>query len=110
MADRNLIDVLTPIAACELFGKSTEAVRRATSERLVESPVALQFGANAIPLIALDSAIAYWGGKGKRPSYMPDLQLEIDRMRTCGIVFTDSWAIEHYRVLHPGPLAFDPRR
>ena len=109
MADRILIDVLTQLAACELFGKSTEAVRRATSERLVESPVALQFGANAISLIALDSAIAYWG-KGKRPSYMPDLQREIDRMRTCGITFTDSWEIEHFRVLHPGALAFDPRR
>ena len=108
MADKNFIDVLTPIAACELFGKSTEAVRRATSERLVESSVALSFGANPIPLIALDSAIAYWG-KGKRPSYMPDLQPEIDRMRTCGITFTDSWAIEHFRVLHPFALAFDPR-
>ena len=109
MADRNLIDVLTPIAACELFGKSTEAVRRATSERLVEVPVVLQFGANAIPLIALDSAISYWL-KGKRASYMPDLQPEIDRMRSCGITFTDSWEIEHFRVLHPGALAFDPRR
>lgn len=109
MENREYIDVLTPIAACELFGKSTEAVRRATTENLVESPVALHFGAQPIHLLDLESALAYWA-KRPRPAYFEPLQSAIDRMRGFGITFKDSGEIEHYRVLHPFKLTFDPRK
>ena len=105
----NAIDVLTPVAACVLFGRSDEAVRRAVAEGLVHSPIALQFGVQPIRLIDLESATAYWMGT-KRPSYMEPFAAEVDRMRGCGITFTDSWEIDQYRVLHPFPLAFDPSK
>ena len=107
--EREFIDVLTPVAACELFGKSSEAVRRATSEGLVNSPIALQFGAQPIHMLDLRSAIAYWA-RGPRAAYMESIEAAIDRMRSCGITFTDSWGIDRYRVLHPHPLAFDPSK
>ena len=109
MPDDNITDVLTPVAASVLFGRSDEAVRRAVSVGLVHTPIALQFGAQAIRLIDLESAKAYWM-RSERPSYMEPFAAEVDRMRNCGITFTDSWEIERFRVLHPLPLAFDPSK
>ena len=106
---REFVDVLTPVAASVLFGRSDEAVRRAVAEGLVRSPIALKFGAQAIRLIELESAKAYWM-RTERPSYVEPFAAEVDRMRSCGITFTDSWESEHYRVLHPFALAFDPRK
>ena len=103
------IDVLTPAAAAVLFGRSDEAVRRAVAERLVDSPIALQFGVQAIRLIELESARAYWM-RSERPSYMEPFAAEVRRMRSCGITFTDSWEMDQFRVLHPFPLAFDPSK
>ena len=109
MPDDNTIDVLTPVAASVLFGRSDEAVRRAVAEGLVHSPIALQFGVQPIRLIDLESAKAYWM-RSERPSYMGPFAAEIRRMRSYGITFTDSWKIDQYRVLHPFPLAFDPSK
>ena len=109
MTDRATIDVLTPVAAAVLFGKSDEAVRRATASGLVRSPIALQFGATPVLLIELESARAYWA-KGKWPTYREPYEREVERMAQCGITFTDSGRIERYRVLHPFPLAFDPSK
>ena len=107
--EKEFVDVLTPIAACELFGKSSEAVRRATSEGLVNSPVALQFGVQPIHLLDLRSAIDYWA-RGPRAAYMESMEAAIDRMRGYGITFKDAWEIDHFRILHPHPLAFDPAK
>lgn len=104
-----LKDVLTPHAACELFGKSTEAVRRAVSEKHVKTPIALQFGSKPIHLLDLESAKAYWA-RGPRAAYMEEFDGAVDRMRGCGITFTDEWGIDYYRILHPFPLAFDPAK
>ena len=109
MPDTNTIDVLSPIAAATLFGKSDEAVRRATAEGLVHSPIALQFGVQPIRLICLESAKAYWM-TAARPSYLEPFDREVERMRGCGITFADSWEIERYRVLHPYPLSFNPAK
>ena len=108
MSDDNVIDVLTPVAAAVLFGKSDEAVRRAVAEGLVRSPVALQFfGTQPIKLIDLESAREYWM-RARRPSWQEPFDREVERMRGCGITFNDTWEIERYHVLHPFPLAFDP--
>ncbi|MDE0052603.1 MAG: hypothetical protein OXO52_22705 [Rhodospirillales bacterium] len=109
MSDDNIIDVLTPVAASVLFGRSDESVRRAVAEGLVHSPVALQFGAQAIRLIDLESARAYWM-RTERPSYREPFAAEVERMRSCGITFSDSSEIDRYCVLHPFPLAFDPSK
>ena len=102
-------DLLSPLAACELFGKSSEAVRRATAEGLVKSPIALQFGSKPIHLLDLQSAKQYWA-RGPRAAYMESIDAAVERMRGCGITFTDEWGIEHYRILHPFPLVFDPAK
>lgn len=109
MSQKVMIDVLTPVAAAVLFGKSDEAVRRATAQGRVRSPVALHLLAQPVRLIELKSARAYWM-KTARPSYLEPYDREVERMRSCGITFTDSWEIEHYRVLHPFPLAYDPSK
>ena len=102
-------DVLTPLAACELFGKTSETVRRATAEGLVKSPIALQFGSKPIHLLDLKSAKQYWA-RGPRAAYMESIDAAVDRMRGCGITFTDEWEIDGFRILHPFPLAFDPAK
>ena len=101
---RNPKDVLTPIAARVLFGKSGEAVRRATSEGFVTTSFVLEFSAKqVIRLIDLDSAKAYWL-RGERPSYMESFSSELKRMQRNGITVSKSEARTHYRILHPYQL------
>ena len=97
-------DVLTPVAARVLFGKSGEAVRRATSEGFVTTSFVLQFSVKqVIRLIDLESAKAYWL-RGERASYMESFSAEVERMRLKGITVCKSDALTHYRILHPYPL------
>ena len=107
-------EVLTPLAACMLFGKSAEAVRRAVAEGHVMSPVALAFGAQPIRLLDLQSAVNYWLPK-PRPEYLPRLESALAEMRLYGITFAgqignivdDAIAddpLSRYRVLHAVPL------
>ena len=97
-------DVLSPIAACVLFGKSSEAVRRATKEGHVKASFALEFSAKrTIHLIDLESAKAYWM-RGERASYLGSLSAEIERMRFNGITVSKSDALTSYRILHPFQL------
>ncbi len=94
------IDVLTPLAACALFGRSGEAVRRAAREGLVATPFSVAFTAKEIRLIDLSSATAYWGAD-QRSGHEP-FKTEVDRMRDYGVVIQFD---EHqYAVLHPFPL------
>ena len=107
-------EVLTPLAASVLFGKSGEAVRRATAEGLVESPCALRFSERLIRLINLDSAIAYWH-RNPWPAYLPPLEATLEHMRLNGLTFhaqlgdgvagtIEDDPLCHFRVLHPVPL------
>ena len=104
MRELKELDVLTPLAACVLFGKSGEAVRRAVKGRLVKSHMVLPFGTKqTIPLIDLDSARRYWV-RHPRPAYLPNLEAEIDEMRRHGMTIGKSRATTHYRILHPYEL------
>ena len=102
-------DVLSPMAASVLFGKSPETIRRAVNEGHVRSPFALQFGSKAIRMIDMDSAKAYWLRSG-RPSYMGAWSSEIERMRDYSITVYRSRARTHYRILHPFELMLSGSR
>lgn len=95
-------DVLSPLAACVLFGRSGEAVRRATNEGLVKSPFSLAFTAKRIRMIDLESALNYWG-RDSRP-HEDSFKSELAEMRRQGITVCKSTALTSYRVLHPYPL------
>ena len=97
-------DVLTPIAASVLFGRSNEAVRRATSEGVVKTACVLEFSAKRrVRLIDLESAKSYWL-RGERRSYRDSFEAEVQRMRGYGITFGRSAATTQFRILHPFPL------
>ena len=108
------IDVLTPLAASVLFGKSNEAVRRAAAEGHVKTSCVLEFShKRRVRLLDLNSAKAYWL-RGERPSFLEWFESEVEGMRRHGITFARSLALPHYRILHPeqlmkpGSLAKDP--
>ena len=97
-------DVLTPIAASVLFGRSNEAVRRATSEGHVTTACVLEFSAKRrVRLLNLESAKSYWL-RGERPSYRESFEDEVQRMRLNGISFERSATATRFRILHPFPL------
>lgn len=79
-----MIEVLTPIAACALFGKSAEAVRRAVAEGHVKSRFELRFGARPIRLLDLDSAMKYWH-RSSQPSLRP-IEDDLATMRFNSVV------------------------
>ncbi len=105
------MEVLTPVAACELFGKSAEAVRRAVAEGFVKSPGELRFGVRPIRLIDLQSALDYWSGGRRRAAYMGPLDDALANMRLNSIsirgyarnmadgTLTDD-PLSHFRILH----------
>ena len=90
------IDVLTPLGACVLFGRSGEAVRRAVREGHVATPFSLSFTSKEVRMIDLKSACSYWA-KGLMPT-----REAIARMRDFGVILRFG-GIE-YAVLHPSPL------
>ena len=103
-----LREVLTPLGASVLFGKSGEAVRRAVENGSVQSPCALRFGERPIRLLDLESAIAFW--HRSRP-----LEAALQDMRFKGITFAGQVQIGNdgpvkdddlcmFRILHPVPL------
>ena len=87
------LELLTPLAACELFGKSAPTVRRAVAEDHVYAPFTLNATGKPVSLIKLESAIAYWG--------TPDEGL-LNQMRDSGHVLSISGI--GYNVLSPKPL------
>lgn len=93
------LELLTPLAACDLFAKTAPTVRRAVAEGLVYSPFALNVTGKPVRLIDLRSAIAYWGPPGAR---------RLDEMRTNGNLLRIE--VLDYNILHPEPLvtATDP--
>ena len=93
-------ELLTPKAAAKLFGKSPEAVRKATRLGRVEVVFDLSFSDKRVGLSRLSSAIKYWG--------QPDDNL-LSEMRQNGHVLSISGLA--YNVLSPTPLVTmrDPR-
>ena len=96
------IEVLTPLGACFLFGRSGEAVRRAVRKGHVETPFSLKFSAKEIRMIDLQSAIAYWA-EAPWP-FRPPLDVQINEMRHNGI--TVRFDGMEYDILHLWPLAY----
>ena len=104
-------ECITPVAACALFGKSAEAVRRAVAEGLVTTSCELNFGANPIRLLDLDSAITYWHRSGQ-PSLRP-IEHDLNLMRFYGVVVhsyverngeLEADPLSRVRILHHAPL------
>ncbi len=87
------LELLTPLAACDLFAKTAPTVRRAVADGLVYSPFMLNASGKPVRLIELESAIAYWG----RPS-----ERRLDEMRANGNLLRIGRF--DYNILHPEPL------
>ena len=98
---QRVVQVLTPLAACVLFGRSGEAVRRAAREGLVITRLALAFTSKQVRLLDLNSAVHYWG-RGDRRKYRQRIEEEVTEMRNFGV--TILYEETEYRVLHPYPL------
>lgn len=86
-------EVLTPLAAKTLFGKSAEAVRKAVREQRVDAAFDLWVTDKSVALIVLGSAINYWG--------QPDSEA-VERMRENGQTISVDGV--GYNILHPTPL------
>ena len=87
-------ELLTPLAACHLFGKSPATVRRAVSEGHVRAQFTLHATQKPVSLLRLDSATGYWGP--------PDPHL-VGEMRDKGITLAVDNGLS-YNVLSPRPL------
>ena len=77
------IDVLTPLAASYLFGRSAEAVRTAARKGHVKSPFSFWFDGKEIRMLDLESARAYWGTDNVT-SRGQNVKHELDQMRLYG--------------------------
>ena len=93
-ARRNRCELLTPLAACDLFQKSPPTVRRAAADKHVYSPFVLHVSGKPVRLIDLRSAIAYW--------LVVRSEHRLKEMRANGNLMV----IEEreYNILHPEPL------
>ena len=92
------IEVLTPLAACVLFGRSIDAVRTAAKRGHVASRFSMLFTDKQIRFLDLHSAVAYWGEQA-------DQATELERFRLNGFEFRIDWEPwQPYRILHPYPL------
>ena len=95
------IDILTPLAASVLFGRTGEAVRTAARKGHVVSPFALAFTAKMIRLLDLESAREYWA-----ESAAENLEGQLSDMRRIGMTIEVS--AQKYRILHPHRLIVRP--
>ncbi len=93
------IEVLTPLGAAVLSGRTLGAVAKAVRERRVKAPVTLMFLGKEIRLVELASALQYWKA-----------EKHVFHKRTLGELRQFSFAIEYddfrYRVLHCMPPIF----
>ena len=87
-------ELLTPLAACDLFEKSAPTVRRAAADKLVYSPFVLHVSGKPVRLIDLRSAIAYWS--------VEHSEHRLKEMRANGnLMVIDE---REFNILHPEPL------
>ena len=88
MENSHDFEVLSPLAAVVLFGRSGQAVRLASRQGRVRTETVCYLERHAVRLIELSSAIAYWGKGDSFESRLEDLRrgsfvLEIDGFRYC---------------------------
>ena len=92
-AKKKGLELLTPGAARDLFGKDLSSVRRAAADGKVRALFNLRATATATRLIDLGSATRCWG--------KPQDQL-LDQMRANGLVIGIGGDV--YNILNPEPL------
>ena len=104
---KEFTEVLTPLAASYLFGRSAEAVRTAVRKGHVASPFSFWFDGKEIRMLDLDSALDYWGrhtaSRGSR-----NLQSELREMRSYGEHVTVDIFGDKYRILQAGSALVVP--
>ena len=96
-----IVELITPLGAVFLFGKSTPTVRLAIREGKVRTEIELHIEQRPIRLIELESAIKYWG---KDYQYFESELKELHR----GAFMLQVVGFK-YKILHlPGYLATRP--
>ena len=97
---KDTTEVLTPLAASYLFGRSGEAVRTAVRKGHVASPFSFWFDGRQIRMVDLQSALAYWGTDGVY--HYRNLGGELQEMRLYGEYVHVDIHGRKYRILHAG--------
>ena len=90
-------ELLTPLGARTLFGRSAEAIRKAVRLGHVTAECDLEFTDRKTRLLRLDSALDYWGKGGD-----PDFDQRLNEWRSDAhllLIGGEIWA-----VLHPTAL------
>ena len=100
-------DVLTPLAASYLFGRSGEAVRTAARKGHVASPFSFWFDGKEIRMLDLKSALDYWGRDTAARGFK-NLEDELQQMRSYGEHVTVDIFGDTYRILHAGSALVVP--
>ena len=100
-------EVLTPLAASYLFGRSAEAVRTAARKGHVASPFSFWFNGKEMRMLDLNSALDYWGrdtaSRGSR-----NLKDELRQMSLYGEGVTVEIFGDKYRILQAGSALVVP--
>ena len=96
----NPMPVLTPVAACEMFGRSGAAVWAACNNNNVTTIFSLLFTHKQIRLIELQSAVRFWGTEhlAQRGT---TLAAEVARLTEVGGGITIKMGVRHFLILHP---------
>ena len=102
-----ITDVLTPLAASYLFGRSGEAVRTAARKGHVASPFSFWFDGKEIRMLDLKSALDYWGRDTASRGFK-NLENELRQMRSYGKHVTVDIFGDKYRILHAGSALVVP--
>ena len=100
-------DVLTPLAACYLFGKDESTVRLAVLRGHVYSPFSFWLTGKEIRMLDLKSAIAYWGVKNVAARGQ-NLEHELEQMRLYGEYVSVNILGRKYCILQAGGAVVVP--
>ena len=96
----NPMPVLTPVAACEMFGRSGAAVWAACNNNNVTTIFSLCFTHKQTRLIELQSAVRFWGTEhlALRGTTLED---EVKRLTENGGGVIVKVRVRHFLILHP---------
>ena len=89
-------EVITPLAAVVLFGRSGQAVRLASREGRVRTELVFYLERHAVRFIELESAKAYWG------KHLHENELKAMQEKPIFLEFSGL----RYKVLHPNGFIF----
>ena len=93
------IEILTPLGAASLSGRTVGAVVKAVREQRVKAPVTLMLTEKEMRFIDLTSAMDYW-----KVSRLPFYELNLAELRRCSFVIENGGF--RYRVLHAFPPVY----